>query len=153
MQVGMSRQSTGWQAGRQKQTNKQKENQVWEVGSDYQGFDKVSMETQGQFSVQSSLCIKSIPSSAKELGVLIPGCQWWVELFQILFPWLLSNLFCCLWNRGSFPSMNSFSLCNQLWLVLFNINLFYFFSKKDTNQFCTPLLVKSSTSPADLPFS
>lgn len=56
------------------------------------------------------------------------------RLFPIRSPWLLSNLFCCLWKHGSFPSMNSFGPCNQLWLVLFNINLPHFFSKKDTNQ-------------------
>ena len=105
---------------------------------------KAQGEEHSQLRTVLSVQISLFPGVFRELGALIPGCQRWAELFQVLFPWLLSNLFCCLWNHGSFPSMNSFSPCNQLWLVLFNINLFYFFSKKNTNQFCTPCMLKAA---------
>lgn len=66
------------------------------------------------------------------------------RLFLIRFPRLLSNLFCCRWNHGSFPSMNSFSPCNQLWLVLFNINLSYFFKERYQSVAAHPCLLKAA---------
>lgn len=65
------------------------------------------------------------------------------RLFPIWSPWLLSNLFCCLWKHGSFPSMNSFSPRNQLWLVLFNINLPHFFKERYQSIAAHPCLWKA----------